>query len=649
MKKDRKLRLERLNRRRRERSGGRCAEGKLSASAAGFGFVRPEDGGEDIFIPPPFMNGALDGDMVKVKLLPERREDGRGPAGRIEEILERGRSELVGELLAGRIVRPLDRRLPDEVEITGPLRGARRGDWVRVGLLEPEHGRMRGVIRQHYGKAGAISADLDAVAAEFGLERPYTDEECAEAAAAEPRGIERADCTGLMTVTIDPFDAKDFDDALSIRDCGDTAELGVHISDVAAFIAPRGKFDAAAAKRGFSCYLPGRTLPMLPRTLTASISMRAGERSRAHSVFLTVEKATGKVISAVRKHTWVKVDHRLNYDEVQEFAGTEFKTAPAEWSAEMRGTLEQLLKLTRKMREYRRSAEHFLDMDLPEIRVICDEEQNRILGLSRRTQRESELLVEECMLAANSAVGEEMLEKNIPGIYRVHPAPEGEKITEFSAMLDEVFGMLPGDLTVRDNCNRFIAALPADDPKREIILNLFLRALPRAFYQCGPGLHFGLGKSRYAHFTSPIRRYTDLTVHQQLWNADCGTRLKNAAGMAKTALRCSELEENSDNAGFAASDRLKLRYLQERLDAGGENLYEAVVVKVFAAGIQIDIREMGLYGFVPRESLTGRPRRQGAKFKKQRGGEYKPGDFIYVRLDGLDTARGQARFAPAGF
>lgn len=252
------------------------------------------------------------------------------------------------------------------------------------------------------------------------------------------------------------------------------------------------------------------------------------------------------------------------------------------------------------------------------------------------------------MLAANSAVGTELGQKSVAGLYRVHPAPDPEKIAEFSDLMEEAFGIVPGDLTDRKACNRFIAGLP-DDPRRPVILSHLLRSLPRAYYLEKPALHFGLDKGRYSHFTSPIRRYPDLIVHQQLWNLDTHVRTRSVSTLARVAEECSEKEENNDAAYFAANDRLKLRYLQELLEKGGENMYEGVVAKVTSAGLQVDVYELGLYGFVPREQLRGDFRRSSRSLKLRRGEQgYKTGDFIYLRLAQIDFARGNAVFVPAG-
>ncbi len=653
MKKQRKQRLRRLaerllERKRRKQTGDVC--GTIRITVSGYGFVTPDDENDspqkEIFIPAKFTLNALDGDKVRVHILPPRKghpEDlEKGDVGRVEEIISRMRTGFVGELLAGSIVRPLNPRLPDDVEIHGARRGAKRGDWVRVKYDFGKYDSPGGIIMEIIGKSGNISADLDAVMAEFDLPGAYSTQDDIDSAAIEPREIVRENHRRLFAITIDPADAKDFDDALSIEINPDnTRTLGVHIADVAAYIVPGSKFDEAAKLRAFSCYLPGRTLPMLPPQLTKKISLTRGNDALAHSVFLTID-SRGKVISACRRHTLINVRERLDYDEVQKFLETGDASG---WDTEVTTAVTHLAETVRAMREYREQQEKFIDLPLPEIRVICDEKSNVITGLEKRISREAEQLVEECMLAANQSIGVELAQKGINGIYRIHPEPDPEKTMEFSDMMYENFKLSPGDISDRKACRKFIAALP-DDGKKEIILNLLLRSLPRASYATSGDLHFALGKTFYAHFTSPIRRYTDLTVHQQLWNFDRKIRTRSNKTLAFTAAWASEMEENIDAACFAAADRLKLRMLQEIMNSHPERLYDGRIIKITAAGLQVDVDEFGLYGFVERQRL--RPRRSYSMHPGDpRKSDWKIGDYICLRLCSIDFARGCANFMPA--
>ena len=646
LRKEKKKRLRRISERqanRRERKEDFFAEGRFSAARAGFGFVDVEEG-VSIFIPEKFTNDAIDGDLVKVQILPPRREyesKENGPVGRVVEIIERSKSEFVGEILAGFRVKALDPKLPDFIRVYGSKHGAEVGDWVKLCLDSVEDGFCYCRISKVIGKAGIIAADLDAVCEEYDIPRAYTEEENDAAFALEEREIERIDRRYIQSYAIDPVDAKDQDDAVSVAADGDKVILGVHISDVAAYIAPKSRFDSAALKRTFSCYLPGRTLPMLPAKLTAKLSVGSDKDALVHSVFLEVDRKTGEITDYHREHSLMNGALRVNYDEVQEFL--ESGRHPENWSGKQRDDIALLLDITEKMRSFRAQSEKFIDLPLPESRVVCNEKENLIVGIEKRMQRKSEQLVEECMLAANSAVGRELVEKGIAGLYRIHAAPAPEKISEFSDMMEMNFGVVPGDISERENCIKFIAGLP-DDPRRPLILNLLLRSMARAEYSAKALEHFALGKVKYCHFTSPIRRYTDLAVHQQLWNYDNKYRLRSSAVFEELSRYCTEQEENCDAAFYAASDRMKLRYLDMLLEAGDDTVYEGVISRVSGSGLQVDVGEIGVYGFVPMEVINRHPENA----RKSRRGEYRIGDYIYLRLARVDFIRNSCVFVPAG-
>lgn len=659
MKKEKKKRLQRLARRaadrREDRRSGQQLHGIIAISGSGFGFVKSESetAQPDIFIPPKMLGTAMDGDEVKIEILPEREkfkdtDPSHGPAGKVVAVLKRAHETLVGELIGSHTVRPMSRHIQEEIELTGGRHGAKRGDWVEIKLLhnaESKSGSRQATVVRNLGESGVIQFDLDAVCAEYDLVPPYTEAENAEALKLEPREMPREDLTGCFAVTIDPTDAKDYDDALGLLPgkSPDQLVVAVHIADVAAWIAPRDKFDKQAARRSFTAYLPGRTLPMLPRDLTARISLCADQESLAHTVLFTLERSSGKILGSRRCHSRIKVAKRLDYATVQLFADT--GAAPADWDDAFKANLSELLKLGRLLRNNRKATEKFLELELPEIRILCDEKNNRILGLQRKVQQEADQLVEEFMLAANSAVAAELVTRSIPGLFRVHPEPDMEKVAEFSDTVAATFGVRPGDLTNRDACNAFLAKLP-DDPRRPVILSMFLRSMSRAHYLAQPGLHFGLGKTLYSHFTSPIRRYPDLAVHQQLWNADLNQRLRSKATCEKIALDCSAKEENNDNAYYTASDRMKLRYLEMQLDKYGENFYHGVVAKILSGGMLVDIAELGIYGFVPMDS--GDYFRTDDAWNRIHGRQsYRCGDYIYLALSQIDFTRGSAIFTPA--
>ena len=632
--------------------------GRITVTGGGLGFVTPLDSeasdekAQDIFIPPQFLNSAMNGDVVEVELLPERDKypvtEDRGPAGRVQNIIDRARDTLVGELLSNHKVRPLNKHITEDIKVSGSLNGAKRGEWVEVKLLHSDFpscdGTHKGTIVDRISGAGSIKGDLDAVCREFDLPPAYTEEENEKVSKIVPREIKRKDLRDRETLTIDPFDAKDFDDAVSITETENDSEfeLGVHIADVAAWIAPGSEWDKKAYERSFTSYLPGRTLPMLPKTLTAKISLTADEDSFAHTILFTVNKHSGRIVSSKRCHSIIKVDKRLNYDEVQEYIDEGKKGE--DWGKELCSTLDKLIKLYRNMRRKRQNDEEFLQMAIPETRVLCDEDADTVSGIVHKEQREADMLIEEFMLAANSEVAVELEKKSLPGLYRIHPEPDPEKLAEFSEIAMETFGIYPGDLSNRTVCNQFLKNLP-DDPRKPAILSAFLRSMARALYEEKPDLHFGLGKNRYSHFTSPIRRYSDLMVHQQLWEKEINGKLRSNKNAEEIAKHVTDKEVNCDEAYFTANDRLKLRYLKQEMESGHDNLHDAIVSKIIGGGMLVDIQDMGIYGFVPIEKMAGRFRRDGNQLVDRRAGKsFKCGDYVMLALSHIDLDRGSAVF-----
>ncbi len=636
--------------------------GTISVSNQGFGFLEIAENSEffaefaeqDIFVPAQYINNAMTGDLVKVQLLPPRpgTDDAKkGPAGKIINIIKRKHDTIIAELLPGNKVRPLNKKLNAEITLAKGKNGAKNGDWAEIKLQDNFNtNELIGKVVRTLGTVGTIQGDLDAVCAEFELLPPYTEEENQAASAITPREIERKNFCDIFTVTIDPVDAKDFDDALSLQvsEDGKTAEIGIHISDVAAFITPKSEFDRQAYLRGFTAYLPGRTLPMLPKDLTKAISLQENQESRTHSIIVKIDMTSGEFLGHYRCHGLIKVDKRLDYDTVQKFINNP-NDRPHDWSEQLTKNIADMVKITSMMRKNRQKAEEFLDLAIPEVRVLCDENSNTIQGIVKKEQKTADFIIEECMLAANSLIGVELIENGIAGLFRIHPMADEEKLAEFALTIHETFGFYPGDLSTRSNCNKFIKNLP-DDELKPIILNLFLRSLPRASYSEQVDLHFGLGKLKYVHFTSPIRRYTDLVVHQQLWNYDTNQRLKPKSSFAKLATYLSAKEENNDNAYFTASDRLKLRYLEEQLQNRASNYYSGLVSKISNSAVTVEIGEVGIIGQIRFEDLPGYFEKiDNATLQSARNGKtIKIGNTLKLRLYEIDFARGIAYFKIAG-
>lgn len=638
------------------------AIGKITITQHGFGFVKLADAKEedkDIFIPAKHVNSAMDGDTVKIKILEsDKKSEEKGPCGIVYEIVERFRPGIVGELISGKdglALRPLNRRIPDNIRIVGSTKGAVKGDWVKANIkykgdIGSKHAVTVCEISEVIGKSGDMTADMMAIIQEFNIMAPYTDEENQKAMELEPRDIKREDLTSHFCITIDPHDAKDFDDSVSFmpgktkNDC----VIGVHISDVASYIAPGSYFDKEARERGFSAYIPGNTLPMLPKGLTKKMSLTTDKESLAHTVLLTVNTKTGEIKNFKRMHSKIRIRNRLNFGQVEDYIKS--KKIVDGWTDELIDNLDKLIEVYRVMRDYRSVNEKFLDLSTTEIRVLRDDATGEIFGIERKKQGEADQLVEEYMLAANSAVAKELTNKKIPGVYRVHPEPEEEKLEEFSNFVADVFKISTGDLASgRVACKAFLEKIH-DKSYEEIITSAFLRALNRALYSEKASIHYGLGKGLYSHFTSPIRRYSDFTTHQQLWDSDTTGKVRTEVEMARAALECTEKEKNTDDAYFAANDRLKLHYLNKLMMEDKLEIYESVIRHIGSTLIFVDILSLGISGCLPVKYMHGDFRKAKGKLSAEKGSSnYKPGDTVFVKLEKIDFVKGDAIFRPVQY
>lgn len=633
--------------------------GTVQVSYRGFGFVTRQDGGADIFIPPQFLNGAISGDRVLVVL--REPEDERGPVGEIERITERVHRVLVAslvELPTGPAVRPLRRELPAFVMLADSGHAVSPdeidpGDWVEVSLLPQGSPRepLQAVVLRRLAAADPITADLDAVAVEFDLPEAYSEAEQQAAERIVPADVPREDATALDVVTIDPVDAKDFDDGVSIAPGPrqGVVTLGVHIADVAVFVAPGTPVDQGAHRRAFTSYLPGRTLPMLPRALSSwQCSLIAGEERLAHSVFLEVEEASGEVVGRRRVRTRIRVSRRLTFEDVGDILADEPSVA-GRVPRDVTRTVRHLGELAARMRAARAAREAFLEVAVPEIRVLCGGTPPRIQALQRVDAGPAHQLVEEFMLAANTAVAEELLSLDLPGLFRNHDDPKPSDLAAFADWVRQTLGGRVPVLRDREAVNRFIAAV-SHAALRDTVLSQFLRALPRAGYAAVCRGHYGLGKDVYCHFTSPIRRYPDLLVHQQLLAHDQGQPVRTPADCEAIGMHCSGMEEQVDAAYYAAVDRLKLRHLRERQQQSPGEVYEGIVSRCSADGLSVYLAAVGMYGIVAASRLPGGPYRMDRRtghLRGARGGKsYKTGDVMYVQCRRADTVRGELHLEP---
>lgn len=577
--------------------------GSIQINLQGCGFVRRGSGQQDVFIPPAALDGILTGDTVKVRIT--NTSDGRGPVGEIIERLDRKHQTIVGCLTQRDqqwLLHPLRRELPDLLVVLDNdkntlANSAHEGDWISADML-PEtgpDGRPQVRIATRMAASGNVTADLNAIVKEFDIPKKYSPAFEKMAANITPADVPREDFTTLATVTIDPVDARDFDDALSYREepGSDECTVSVHIADVACFVQPGQPLDKAARERGFTSYLPGRTLPMLPAALANDLcSLRAELPRLAHTVHVRIHKPTGQILSWRRCHTTIRVTQRLSYDDVARFFAGEIIPA----KQEVLTLLANLRFAAAALRHHRETSELFLPMDIPEIRVLCSENPPRIMGVSKSDHNEAHTLVEEFMLAANQCVARELKKLRIPALYRNHLQPENENLDDFARQAETILQTRIKSFKKRKDLVDFLRKLHKH-PQGDLLAMLFLRQLPRASYGAQPEGHYGLGKDDYCHFTSPIRRYPDTLVHQQLLAWDRKTSPRSLEDVQSAAQLCSAQEENSDNASYAAADRMKLRYLLELQEKGEVTLQlQGFVAKVQRWGVTVFLPDYGLMG-----------------------------------------------------
>ncbi len=498
--------------------------GKLSINPAGYGFLTPEKTtGPDLFIAAENIGTAMHGDRVVARIsreAPSNRIKGR-QEGRVIRILERAHDTIVGTLQRSRnfyYVVPDDPRFVHDVYVRpGQNRRSQvagtTGDKVvvRLGAWESRHVNPEGEIIEVLGPASAPGVDMLSIIRKYHLPTEFPRDVLEQAARISEKVdgwqlVGREDLRDDFIVTIDPDDARDFDDAIRVEKLPNGGwQLGVHIADVAAYVEPGSALDREARRRGNSVYLPDRVIPMLPERLSNGVcSLNPGVDRLTHSVFIHFDKR-GLVRSARFARSVIRSAHRLTYKEAYAI----LTSPPRDQLGEQLHIAWELAALLRRKR-----FEHgALDLDFPEVKVRVDKE-GKPTGLERVENDESHQLIEEFMLAANEAVGRELKKRAIPTVYRVHENPDPEKLAEYREFVLS-FDYKVGDLTHRAELQRLLAEIRGKPEEQALKIGL-LKSLKRARYDPKPLGHYGLAKTNYLHFTSPIRRYADLVVHRAL-------------------------------------------------------------------------------------------------------------------------------------
>lgn len=589
--------------------------GTLHVHQAGYAFLpREKPGDQDLFISAENTGTAMHGDKVVARITRDepyaRAKGGRDRAeGRVIRILERAHDSIVGTLEQSKnffYVVPDDPRIVHNVYVQVPPqpplpRTPNRGDKVVVRLekWESRHVNPEGQIVENLGPSSAPGVDMLSIIRKYHLPTEFPREVLEEAEQIpETVGEEmfegREDLRDQFIVTIDPDDARDFDDAINVeRIPGGGWRLGVHIADVAAYVKPGSALDREAYKRGNSVYLPDRVIPMLPERLSNGVcSLRPDVNRLTHSVFVEFGR-DGRTKSCRFGRTVIRSAKRLTYREAYAL----LKAPPNNQLGERLHVAWELASLLRKKRFEQGS----LDLDFPEVKVRLDAE-GKPIQLERIENDESHQLVEEFMLAANEAVARELKNRSIPTVYRVHEDPDPEKLAEYRELILS-YNYKAGDLTNRRELQRLLASL-AGKPEEQALKIGLLKSLKRARYAPQPLGHFGLAKNNYTHFTSPIRRYADLVVHRGLAELEQSRRSRTDMGqIAGIAEHISITERVAAEAEIDSVKMKKLEFFQRQLDARDPQVFRAVVLDVKNYGLLVELPDVLLTGLVHVSSL----------------------------------------------
>lgn len=633
--------------------------GSLSVHRDGYGFVTPEGGGEDIFIPARFLRENLHGDRVEVSLVPPRHGNRR--EGRIVRTVERGTTTVIGRYqLKGRYasVVPDDGRLPQLAIPSGAAGRAREGETVVAELATyPVGGRpATGKVTEVLGWPDDPEVEVLTAIRRHGLPDRFPPDTLAEARKV-PQELQEADSAGrtdlreLLTVTIDGETARDFDDAVSVRREGTAIRLWVSIADVAHYVCPGSPLDREAYSRGTSVYFPDRCLPMLPEELSNGICSLNPAVERLAMTAEILFDADGAVRESSFYPSVIKSDARLTYTLVRKIVADRDE-AERERSRQLVPDLELMLELAERLTAKRR-VRGSIDFDLPEPQIVLDL-QGETMAIVKAERNVAHRIIEEFMLAANEAVATVLSQREVPTLYRIHEPPDPAKLVEFREFVSH-FGY---DLPVKEGkitpgaLQQFLAQADGK-PEERMVNQLLLRCMKQARYAAENVGHFGLAAPLYTHFTSPIRRYPDLVVHRILKGMLSGTLRKGererlAETLPETADHTSKRERLAMEAEREVVELKKVQFMRDKV---GEE-YDGFVSGVAPFGLFVELTEFFVEGLIhitalpsdyyrfveSRHELLGEGSRRA----------FRIGDPLRVRVAGVSTERRQIDFVLAG-
>ncbi len=628
--------------------------GKVDMKGTGKAYVINDEGGEDIYIAPNNTFHALNGDRVKVILFPKRQD--HKTEGQIVEILERGKEQYVGViditkhfafLVADNTNMPVDIFIPKE-----ELNGAKSGQKVVVRITEwPEHSKNPfGKVVEVLGKPGDNDVEMKSILA--GFDFPWVFPSAVEKEAAKiDRGItaaeiaRRKDFREVFTITIDPPDAKDFDDALSLKCLPDGQfEVGVHIADVSFYVKEGGLIDREAFERATSVYLVDRTIPMLPEKLSNDLcSLRPNEDKLCYAAVFRLD-SEAEILEQWFGRTIINSDRRFNYEEVQQIIET--------GEGDHAENVLILHKLASKLREdrFRKGSINF---DSQEVKFVLDE-TGKPLSVYIKEQKESNRLIEDFMLLANRRVAEiigkvKANQKAKTFVYRIHDAPSMEKLTTFAQFLGKLGYKLNIDNRkgLASSFNKLFQQIEGKG-EQNMIETIAIRTMAKAVYSTQNIGHYGLGFKFYTHFTSPIRRYPDLMVHRLL---DRYLEGGGNVGQEEYEKKCEHSSEMERKAAEAERESVKYKQAEYLLDKIGQE-FPGLISGVSKWGIYVELVGSKCEGMVRLRDLADDyyflDEENYQVIGQRFGHQYKLGDPVKVRVKRIDLSRKEMDFQIIG-
>jgi len=629
--------------------------GKVDMTADGSAYVIPEDELEnDIFIAPRKLRQALHNDIVKVHVY-ERRK-GRKREGEVVEVIQRAKTDFTGTIDISQsyaFFLPDDRKMLHDIFIPlDNLNGAKDGQKVLVSIVEwPKNAKNPiGKVKNVLGKKGENNTEMNAILADYGFPLSFPKEVEAEANAI-PEQVSKEDLKNrrdfrpVTTFTIDPVDAKDFDDAISFQKLDNgNYEIGVHIADVSHYVKPDTPLDKEAFQRGTSVYLVDRVIPMLPERLSNGVcSLRPNEDKLCFSaVFEIDEKAN--VLQQWFGKTVINSDRRFTYEEAQEI----IERKSGDFSEEIL-KLNELAHILRE-RKFKNGAIAF---ETEEVKFLLDE-QGKPLGVYTKVRKDAHKLIEDFMLLANRKVaefiGKQGRGKNkLTFVYRFHDTPNPETLTTFSQFAAR-FGhklSIKTDKETAKSLNNLMSRIEGSK-EQNLLTSLAVRSMAKAIYTTKKTSHYGLAFDYYTHFTSPIRRYPDVMVHRLLEFYLEGGKKINAEHFEKMTEHASQMEKKAAEAERASVKYKQAEFLQDQI--GVE--YTGIVSGVTEWGMYVEIEENKCEGMVRLRDITDDfytlDEKNYAIIGQRKKKKYQLGDEVQIKVKKVDLEKRQIDFTLLG-